>query len=118
MNLKEIESKNQSLPLHEWSVVILFCLILITLASFAILKPKSKTMVGGFSQKIEEKGTINIKIEGAVSQPGIYSISPKTSPTCHDRSLSSHHYGLDVVLRDLLLEVQHRDRGGLLRSSQ
>lgn len=60
------------MPLHEWIIVLLFCLILLVLAGFALSRPKpSPRAISSYS--IPEKITVlQVKIEGEVAKPGRY----------------------------------------------
>lgn len=61
------------LPLHEWVIVLLFCLILLALTGFALVRPKPLPPSSVPLPSISEEATVlQIKIEGQVSKPGLY----------------------------------------------
>lgn len=66
------------LPIHEWCIILLFCMILLLLAGFAIAGRKyvPAPAVAAIAPKNE---TIQVKIEGEVANPGTYQLSSKTT---------------------------------------
>lgn len=65
-------NQKSKLPLHEWMIVILFCLILLVLAGFAVSRPKppARTITSFISP--EKITVLQVKIEGEVTKPGRY----------------------------------------------
>ncbi|MFI0434199.1 MAG: hypothetical protein ACH350_00540 [Parachlamydiaceae bacterium] len=60
------------LRLHEWVIVLLFCLILLALAGFAI--GRSKPSLPGLKPLAisDEITVLEVKIEGEIRKPGLY----------------------------------------------
>lgn len=66
------------LPLHEWCIIVLFCLVLLALAGFAWLRPKPVLETPSFTS-IPAATALQIKIEGQVAKPGLYRFPLKTT---------------------------------------
>lgn len=65
------------LPFHEWCMILLFCAILLTLAGFALGGQKQ---IPAPPPTPEIKATVlQVKVEGQVAKPGLYSLPPNTS---------------------------------------
>lgn len=75
------------LPLHEWCIIVLFCLVLLALAGFAWGRPKP-VMNTPALPPVPLVAVLQIKVEGQVAKPGKYSLS------------------LDTTLKQLLEQVQ------------
>src|SRR5215211_359741 len=60
------------LPIHEWCIILLFCFILLALAGFAFIQPKSMGTSIAFVLPPEEATVLQVKIEGQVAKPGLY----------------------------------------------
>lgn len=61
------------LPLHEWYIVLIFCLILLVLAGFGLASPKANLPIAPIISIPEEGNTVlQIKVEGHVIKPGLY----------------------------------------------
>lgn len=61
------------LPVHEWCVILLFCLILLALAGFALGRPKSiPAAIALPSPSPASVNVLQVKIEGQVAKPGFY----------------------------------------------
>jgi protein involved in polysaccharide export with SLBB domain len=59
------------LPIHEWCIILLFCLILLVLAGFAFNRPKPAFAT--ILPSSEPIATIlEVRIEGHVAKPGLY----------------------------------------------
>jgi hypothetical protein len=59
------------LPVHEWCIVLLFCLILLVLAGFAL--GRSKPIPVSIPLPKQAPVTVlEVKIEGQVAKPGLY----------------------------------------------
>lgn len=65
-------TKNSHLPVHEWCIIVLFCLILLALAGFAL--GRSKKGEDPIHSPLAEMpvALLEIKVEGAVVKPGVY----------------------------------------------
>jgi len=59
------------LPLHEWCIILLFCLILLALAGFALGRSKSMPP-SDISPPVPQVTVLQVKIEGQVAKPGLY----------------------------------------------
>jgi hypothetical protein len=60
------------LPLHEWYIVLIFCFILLALAGFALVRPKSTPPHAPLPSISEEVTVLQVKIEGQIAKPGLY----------------------------------------------
>lgn len=60
------------LPLHEWCIIVLFCLILLFLAGFAL--GRSRNVENANHSQLAEMplALLEVKVEGAVAKPGVY----------------------------------------------
>lgn len=67
------------LPLHEWYIVLIFCLILLALAGFALVRPKSPPPLVPLPLISEEITVLQVKIEGQVAKPGLYRLPLHTT---------------------------------------
>lgn len=68
------KSSQSKLPLHEWVIILLFCLILATLAAFAMGKSKAKAPRLEMLPVTEEISFLQVRIEGAVQYPGLHQV--------------------------------------------
>jgi len=82
------QPKPPKLTLHEWSIVILFCLILLTITGFAIGRSKSSPPVVKSLRNLHEITALQVNIEGEVGKPGFYRLP------------------LDATLNDLLIQAE------------
>lgn len=66
----------RSLPLHEWIIIVLFCLILMALSAYALAGQRKIPV-----PKVEEvrKIVLEVKIGGEVAHPGTYSLPLKST---------------------------------------
>lgn len=71
--------QSTKLPLYEWVIVLLFCAILILLSFFALFRetPKREKTFQLTKDFIQQK--IEITLQGAVANPGLYEFSPKST---------------------------------------
>ncbi len=59
------------LPIHEWCIILLFCLVLLALAGFALHRPKPAFKTSSLPP--ESIATVlEVRIEGQVAKPGLY----------------------------------------------
>lgn len=59
------------LPIHEWCIILLFCLILLALAGFALNRPKPAFAADPLPA--EPIATLlEVRVEGQVAKPGLY----------------------------------------------
>lgn len=67
------------LPFHEWSIIILFCAILLSLAAHAFLGRGKITIPAEFTRDVKKENSldeqIQVKVIGEVQKPGLYEIS-------------------------------------------
>ncbi len=61
---------------HEWCVVLLFCLILLVLAGFAWRR--SKPVISPLFSSPPSSHVLQVKIEGQISKPGVYQLPLKS----------------------------------------
>lgn len=64
------------LPLHEWCIILLFCLILLVLSAFALRGEKTISASRTAQPPANE---LEIKIDGEVAKPGAYTLPIKSS---------------------------------------
>lgn len=76
------------LPLHEWYIVLIFCLILLALAGFALVRPKLIPPFAPPPPISDEVTVLQVKIEGQVVKPGLYRLP------------------LHATLRELLIQAE------------
>lgn len=74
MDFKTPLQSNQKakIPLHEWMIVLLFCLILLLLAGFALSRPKPPPRILSSLSASEKITVLEVKVEGEVTKPGQY----------------------------------------------
>lgn len=65
------------LPIHEWCIILLFCLILLVLAGFAVGRPKMAAPI--HLVPAPQATALEIKIEGQVAKPGLYRLPLKAT---------------------------------------
>jgi DNA uptake protein ComE-like DNA-binding protein len=66
------------LPIHEWCIILLFCLILLALAGFAFNRTKSISPPVTLAP-ISPVTDLQVKIEGQVANPGLYRLPLKST---------------------------------------
>lgn len=67
----------RALPVHEWSIIVLFCALLLLLAAFALggaSKGGDKTLCPPPKQTF-----LQVRIEGAIAHPGIHQLPLRTT---------------------------------------
>lgn len=64
------------LPIHEWCIIVLFCLILLALSAFAWMGRKQIPSPRPSEPQVV---VLEVKIEGEVAKPGLYHFSPKST---------------------------------------
>lgn len=68
------------LPIHEWCIILLFCMILLALTGFALGKSKPLEAAAIPSLPPQQIVTVlEVKIEGHVAKPGLYRLPLKTT---------------------------------------
>lgn len=64
------------LPLHEWCIILLFCLILLVLSAFAVRGQKNVPLP---RPPEPQAAVLEVKIEGEVAKPGLYVLPVKST---------------------------------------
>ncbi len=67
------------LPLHEWTIILLFCFILLLIAGFAFGRSKPTPFQNHFPQQSEEMSILNVTIHGEIAKPGLYRLPSRSS---------------------------------------
>ena len=67
---------SSKLPFHEWCIILLFCLIMLTLSAFAFMGKKN---VPSTRSSEPQPTVIEVKIDGEVVKPGVYQLPPKSA---------------------------------------
>jgi DNA uptake protein ComE-like DNA-binding protein len=60
------------LPIHEWCIILLFCLILLALAGFAWGRPKSIPILSSVAPSTPSMTVLQVEVRGQVAKPGLY----------------------------------------------
>jgi protein involved in polysaccharide export with SLBB domain len=69
-----MNDQSSHLPIHEWLIVLLFCILLCVLGGLAY-GHRSDSITGSTAyQQLQMSSILSIKVEGAVAKPGTYQL--------------------------------------------